>query len=240
MPGSSSPFWGSRIVTDIPLEALLPHLDRKSLFTLGWGLTGPDARKLASDVGEPRLQHWLGQLDATPIIQPKVVYGYFPAESSGESVIVTSPEAGADPVTFTFPRQQRDPNRCLADWMTGFLPLQLVTVGESAADYARRLNAADRYRDYFEFNALAAALTEALADYWHSRIRAELGIPADQGERFSIGYPACPNLADRKKVVELLRPERIGVHLTEGYQLEPEYSTEALIITDPKARYFRP
>lgn len=238
MPEDSPPFWGSRIVDDVPLPDILPHLDRRTLFTLGWGLTGPEADKLSHDFGEPGLQAWLETLSNKPIIQPKVVYGYFPADVSGDSVSVRQ-SSGTD-VVFTFPRQRREPHRCIADWIGNVLPLQLVTIGQSAADYAAELYAADRYRDYYEFHALAAALAEALADYWHARIREELNTPPDQGQRFSFGYPACPELAERKKVVALLKPERIGVHLSEELQLDPELSTEAIITTNPKATHFRP
>jgi 5-methyltetrahydrofolate--homocysteine methyltransferase len=296
------PFLGTRVVADIPVGAILSHLDTRTLFTFGWGLTGPDAASLATEVGQPRLEYWLNKLKTKPIIDPKVVYGYFPVKVAGSKVIVTNcvrldshslplvltgcnrlgnhsrasdplgsiacaiPHSGpqnevefhsaaqsrpvilrgarelsenlGESVTFDFPRQAREPYRCLADWISEILPIQLVTIGQSASDYAAELFAADKYRDYYEFNALAGMLTEALADYWHNQIRTELGIPQNQGMRFSLGYPACPNLADRRKIVRLLNPERIGVTLSDEYQLHPEFSTDAFIITDPRATYF--
>jgi len=237
-PAIEVPFWGSRVVEDISLDVLLPYLDKKSLFSLGWGLTGSQSAQLVRDVGEPRLRHWINLLRTEPAIQPKVVYGYFPAYVAGNSVSVTD-ESASDTVLFTFPRQTREPHRCLADWVHRFLPLQLVTVGAAASAQAAELFATDRYRDYFEFNALAAAFTEALASYWHNRIRAELKIPPDFGQRFSFGYLACPDLADRQKIVDLLKPERIGVWLSAECQLVPEFSTDALIVLDPSATYFR-
>jgi 5-methyltetrahydrofolate--homocysteine methyltransferase len=195
-----------------------------------------------------------------------VVYGYFPCVAEGDDlVILTEPSADAPERTrFTFPRQRKERRLCLADFfrprqsgeidVVGF---QLVTVGQPIAEMAAELFAADAYRDYLEIHGLGVQLTEALAEYWHRRVRGELlwstgrsvaeEDPADieeffklgyRGARFSLGYGACPNLEDRTKIVELLEPERIGVKLSEEFQLHPEQSTDAIVLHHPEAKYF--
>jgi 5-methyltetrahydrofolate--homocysteine methyltransferase len=198
------------------------------------------------------------------------VYGYFPAVSEGDALVVLDeprPDAG-ERFRFTFPRQRRDRHLCLADFWrprplavahgeVDVLPLHLVTMGQPIADYANELFAKDAYRDYLEVHGLGVQLTEALAEYWHRRIREELTLPggvavatedpADveaffklgyRGARYSLGYGACPNLEDRTKIMELLRPGRIGVELSEELQLHPEQSTDALVAHHPEAKYF--
>jgi 5-methyltetrahydrofolate--homocysteine methyltransferase len=111
--------------------------------------------------------------------------------------------------------------------------------------------AADAYRDYLELHGLSVQLTEALAEMWHARVRDELGFADEdspelaeilrqrhRGSRYSFGYPACPDLEDRAKLVELLEPERVGVSLSEELQLHPEQSTDALVVHHPEAKYF--
>ena len=165
---------------------------------------------------------------------------------------------GQERLRFTFPRQRRDHHLCLADYVKAkdsgqidVVGVQLVTAGSAVDTVTAKLFAEDRYRDYLELNGLTMQLTEALAEYWHSRVRDELGFagedPANiegmfkldyRGARFSLGYPACPNMEDRRKVVELLRPERMGVELSEELQLHPEQSTDAFVFHHPAARYF--
>jgi 5-methyltetrahydrofolate--homocysteine methyltransferase len=159
---------------------------------------------------------------------------------------------------FSFPRQRRDRHLCLSDFVRDaessemdVIPFQLVTMGSKIAEEANRLYKANQYRDYLELHGLSVQLTEALAEFWHSRIREELGFgsedPSDveslfkleyRGARYSFGYPACPNLEDRIKLIELLKPERIGVVLSEELQLHPEQSTDAMILHHPEAKYF--
>jgi 5-methyltetrahydrofolate--homocysteine methyltransferase len=169
---------------------------------------------------------------------------------------------GTERLRFHFPRQRRDRHLCLADFVrprgaadapgqVDVMPVQLVTAGQSVSRATAKLFEGNHYRDYLELNGLAMQLTEALAEYWHSRIRAELGFAAEEpgsvdglfkleyrGARFSLGYPACPDMEDRRKVVELLRPERIGVSLSEELQLHPEQSTDAFVFHHPEAKYF--
>jgi 5-methyltetrahydrofolate--homocysteine methyltransferase len=198
-----------------------------------------------------------------------VVYGYFPAVSEGDDVIVlTEPKPDApERFRFTFPRQQRGRFLDIADFIRSkeravklgkvdVLPFQLVTMGQPIADFANELFASDSYRDYLEVHGIGVQLTEALAEYWHKRIREELKFPDHtmaaedpdavedyfklgyRGARFSFGYGACPNLEDRTKMMELLEPSRIGVTLSEELQLHPEQSTDAFVLHHPEAKYF--
>ncbi len=271
------PFWGTRIVKGISLAEYSTTLDERALFLGQWGLRGvrggegPSYEELVESEGRPRLRYWLDRLSTEGILaHAAVVYGYFPAVSEGDTVFVLeSPDPDA-PVRFEFefPRQQRDRFLCVSDFVrsrararaTGqvdVLPFQLVTMGQPIADFANELFAEDQYRDYLEVHGIGVQLTEALAEYWHQRVREELIMPngaavaredpADvqeffrlgyRGARYSFGYGACPNLEDRVKLVELLEPGRIGVALSEELQLHPEQSTDAFVLHHPEAKYF--
>ncbi|MGH3468310.1 MAG: vitamin B12 dependent-methionine synthase activation domain-containing protein, partial [Thermocrispum sp.] len=271
------PFWGSRVVKGIALADYAAMLDERATFMGQWGLRGarggqgPSYEELVETEGRPRLRYWLDKLTADGILaHAAVVYGYFPCVAEDESVVVLAePRPDAEEVLrFTFPRQERDRRLCLADFYRprelaarageiDVLPLTLATMGQPIADYANELFAANAYRDYLEVHGLGVQLTEALAEYWHRRVRQELQFssggavadedPADveeffklgyRGARFSLGYGACPELEDRAKVVRLLEPERIGVKLSEEFQLHPEQSTDAIVCHHPEAKYF--
>jgi 5-methyltetrahydrofolate--homocysteine methyltransferase len=201
----------------------------------------------------------LNRIQTEQVMEPAVVYGYWPCYSDGDDLVVLDTHGRSDEVArFTFPRQQRDRFLCLADFFrpkdSGELDVvgfHLVTMGERVSEVAGELFAKNAYRDYLELHGLSVQLTEALAEYWHARVRAELGFsgedPDDMGEvfrqgyrgsRYSFGYPACPDLDDRSTLVRLLRPERIGVVLSEELQLHPEQSTDALVVHHPEAKYF--
>ena len=192
-------------------------------------------------------------------MEPAVVYGYWPCFSEGNDVVVLDTENRTDEIArFSFPRQQRDRFLCLADFFhpkeSGELDVigfHLVTMGERVSEVTGELFAANAYRDYLELHGLSVQLTEALAEYWHARVRSELGFAGEdsddmnevfrqgyRGSRYSFGYPACPDLEDRATLVRLLRPERIGVKLSEELQLHPEQSTDALVVHHPEAKYF--
>lgn len=285
-PVPAPPFWGTRIVRGIPLADFAAFLDERATFLGQWGLKpgrgegGASYEELVAAEGRPRLRYWLDRILAEQLMDPAVVYGYFPAVSEGDDVVVLhhcddpdgvlgrpgllAPDGGSggaigtQRLRFTFPRQRRDRHLDLADFLrprasgeVDVLPVQLVTAGERVSEATAKLFAADRYRDYLELNGLAMQLTEALAEFWHARIRAELGFADEEpddveglfklryrGARFSLGYPACPNMEDRGKLVELLRPERIGVTLSEELQLHPEQSTDAFVFHHPEAKYF--
>jgi 5-methyltetrahydrofolate--homocysteine methyltransferase len=200
---------------------------------------------------------WLDRLHTENLLEAAVVYGYFPAVSKGDDLIVLD-ERGAERTRFTFPRQRRDRHLCLADFFRpqeaaepDVVAFQLVTVGGRIAGETAKLFEANAYRDYLELHGLSVQLTEALAEYWHARVRAELGYAGEdpatidgmlklayRGARFSLGYGACPNLEDRAKIVDLLEPSRIGVTLSEEYQLHPEQATDAIVVHHPEATYF--
>lgn len=284
-PVPTPPFWGTRIVKGIALGDFAQFLDERATFMGQWGLKpsrsdGASYEELVNTEGRPRLRYWLDRILAEGIADASVVYGYFPAVSEGNDVVVlhhgndeagalgtagllapdggSGGEIGTDRLRFSFPRQRRDRHLCLADFIRGrdtsvvdVLGLQLVTFGSAVEKVTAKLFAENSYREYMELNGLAMQLTEALAEFWHSRIRAELGFASEdpnyiavmfdlkyRGARFSLGYPACPDMEDRKKVVELLKPERVGVELSEELQLHPEQSTDAFVFHHPEAKYF--
>ncbi|MFE2275604.1 vitamin B12 dependent-methionine synthase activation domain-containing protein, partial [Streptomyces lavendulae] len=260
-PVPAPPFLGTRVVKGIPLKDYASWLDEQALFKGQWGLKqargGPSYEELVETEGRPRLRGWLDRLHTDNLLEAAVVHGYFPCVSKGDDLIVLD-EVGSERTRFTFPRQSRGRHLCLADYFrpedsgeTDVVALQVVTVGSKIGEATAKLFEADAYRDYMELHGLSVQLAEALAEYWHARVRTELGIDGSdpdsvdgmfrteyQGCRYSLGYPACPELADRAKIAELLRPERIGVHLSEEFQLHPEQSTDAIVIHHPEATYF--
>ncbi|WP_035851245.1 methionine synthase [Kitasatospora azatica] len=258
----SPPFWGDRIVKGIPFADYSSWLDEDALFKGQWGLKaarsgGPSYEELVETEGRPRLRMWLDRLQTEGWLEPAVVYGYFPAASKGDDLIVYN-EDGTERTRFTFPRQRRGRRLCLADFFRpeesgekDVVGLQVVTMGNRVSEAANELFQANAYRDYLELHGLSVQLAEALAEFWHARVRYELGFgdedPQDirdmfqlkyRGARFSLGYGACPELEDRAKIAELLKPERIGVVLSEEFQLHPEQSTDAIVIHHPEAKYF--
>jgi 5-methyltetrahydrofolate--homocysteine methyltransferase len=247
----------------------------------GRGEGGASYEELVEREGRPRLRYWLDRILAEGMLDASVAYGYFPVVSEGEQVVVLhhntdpdgvlgaagllAPDGGSDgPIgterlRFDFPRQRRDKHLCLADFVRSrdsgqidVLPVQLVTAGSKIDEVLALLFAGNHYRDYYELNGLVMQLTEALAEFWHARVRSELGFAAEEpkekaglfkldyrGARFSLGYPACPDMEDRRKVVELLQPERMGVILSDELMLHPEQSTDAFVFHHPEAKYFK-
>ncbi|MFD8592366.1 methionine synthase [Streptomyces sp. NPDC059637] len=262
-PVPEPPFWGTRVVKGIPLRDYASWLDEDALFKGQWGLKasrtgdGPAYEELVETEGRPRLRGWLDRLHTDGLLEAAVVHGYFPCVSRGNDLILLG-EDGSERTRFTFPRQRRGRRLCLADFFrpeesgeTDVVGLQVVTVGSRIGEETARLFAADAYRDYLELHGLSVQLAEALAEYWHARVRAELGFAGEdpdavedmfalkyRGARFSLGYGACPDLEDRAKIAALLRPERIGVTLSEEFQLHPEQSTDAIVVHHPEAKYF--
>ncbi|WP_405749891.1 methionine synthase [Streptomyces sp. NBC_01411] len=262
-PVPEPPFWGTRVVKGIQLKEYASWLDEGALFKGQWGLKearkgeGPTYEELVEAEGRPHLRGWLDQLHTKNMLEAAVVYGYFPCVSKGDDLILLN-EDGSERTRFSFPRQRRGRRLCLADFFrpeesgeTDVIGLQVVTVGSRIGEATAELFEANSYRDYLELHGLSVQLAEALAEYWHARVRSELGYagedPSDvqdmfalkyRGARFSLGYGACPDLEDRAKIAELLQPERIGVHLSEEFQLHPEQSTDAIVIHHPEAKYF--
>ncbi|PRZ03860.1 methionine synthase (B12-dependent) [Isoptericola sp. CG 20/1183] len=287
-PVPAPPFWGTRVVKGIQLADYAAYLDERATFMGQWGLKpgrgedGASYEELVETEGRPRLAEWMSTIRRDQVMDPTVVYGYFPVWSEGDDIVVahhgpgmTGPSGeigapdggsggpvGTERLRFTFPRQKRDRHLCLADFVrpkswveeTGqfdVLPIQLATVGEPVSAYTAKLFEANKYREYMELHGLSVQLTEALAEFWHARVRSELGFADEdpenvegmfkleyRGARMSLGYPACPDMEDRRKVVELLRPERVGVTLSDELQLHPEQSTDAFVLHHPEAKYF--
>jgi 5-methyltetrahydrofolate--homocysteine methyltransferase len=264
------PFWGERVVRGVALADYVPYLDERALFLGQWGLKsargdGPSYEDLVVSEGRPRLRMWLDRIHTEGMIEPAVVYGYFPCYSDGEDLVILwheGPNAGQERLRFRYPRQRRDRRLCLADFFRDateaavhgpdVVAFQVVTMGQAASDATAKLFAQDAYRDYLELHGLSVQLTEALAEFWHARIRDELGLAGDdaddmdfligkqgyRGSRYSFGYPACPDLEQQAELFSLLDPARIGVDLSEEFQLHPEQSTSAIIVHHPEAKYF--
>lgn len=259
------PFWGSRCIEFVPLASLLPYINRTALFKFQWGFkpqgkTPADYKVWAKTEVEPILQRLVMQDKLEQIIKPQAVYGYFPCQAEGNSLIVyTDPSGKKEHCRFTFPRQEKSERQlCISDFFCDtnsekmdVLGLQLVTIGQRASDFARDLFERDVYQDYLYWHGLNAESTEAMAEYVHKRLRQELGFgsedPRDmqdlfkqkyRGSRYSFGYPACPDLEQQDKLLELLDAKRIGVTLSDEFQLWPEESTSAIVTHHPQAKYF--
>ncbi|MEJ6618339.1 MAG: methionine synthase [Candidatus Planktophila sp.] len=257
------PFFGSRIIKGVPLADYLGMLDERALFVGQWGLKGARGEfdAMAESEGRPRLRSLLNQVQSQGWLNAAVVYGYFPCVSDGNDLIILHHDGelkGRERVRFTFPRQSRDRRLCLSDFFadkssgkTDVVAFHVVTMGSEISKAAAELFAANNYREYLELHGLSVQLTEALAEHWHARIREELNVRdqdsgdlqsiLDQGyrgSRYSFGYPACPDLEQQLELCELLEPGRIGVELSEEFQLHPEQSTSAIIVHHPEAKYF--
>ena len=258
------PFWGPRVLDDVQVAALVPYLNENMLFQFHWGYK-KDGRSLpeflawATKELKPILVDLLEETETERVFRPQAAYGYWPAAGAGNDVVLFDPAAAEREVArFALPRQDKKNGLCIADFLRDVaepgrdvLGLQIVTVGQRASDVAREWFAADRYNDYVRLHGLGVELAEALAEYVHRRIRAELGFAHQdareraellrqgyRGSRYSFGYPACPNLADQRKLLALLDATRIGVELSDEDQLWPEQSTSAIVLHHPQARYF--
>ncbi|WP_327730482.1 methionine synthase [Streptomyces sp. NBC_00487] len=262
-PVPTPPFRGTRVVKGIQLKEYATWLDEGALFKGQWGLKqartgeGPTYEELVETEGRPRLRGLLDKLQTDNLLEAAVVYGYFPCVSKDDDLIILDDD-GNERTRFSFPRQRRGRRLCLADFFRpeesgemDVVGLQVVTVGSRIGEETAKLFEANAYRDYLELHGLSVQLAEALAEYWHARVRSELGFAGEdpaaiedmfdlkyRGARFSLGYGACPDLEDRAKIAELLEPERIGVQLSEEFQLHPEQSTDAIVIHHPEAKYF--
>jgi 5-methyltetrahydrofolate--homocysteine methyltransferase len=257
------PFWGSRILTDISPNEIFPFLNVRTLFSTQWqfrrgGVAPKEYSRIMRDVAEPALERLKRVCIAEKIIQPAVAYGYFPCASAGDDLIIYEDDHRTERLRFTFPRQRGMDSLCLSDYFLSagaervdVVVLMAVTAGSAVSQRTRKLFEQNHYQDYLFLHGLGVESAEALAEWFHQRLRQEWGI-ADQdasevqklfrkhyrGCRYSFGYPACPELEDQAKLFELLQPERIGLSLSESFQLEPEQSTTALVVHHPQAKYF--
>ena len=261
------PFWGPRLVERVPVKALLPFLNETMLFQFHWGFRKAGKRldeykEWAQREVKPILNRLVERSIAEDIIQPKAAYGFWPAAADGNDVVLFgppgTPEAGREVWRFDLPRQAKPGGLCIADFLRDIrdnerdvIGLQVVTAGQRVADVAREWFAADRYQDYLYLHGLGVEIAEALAEYVHTRIRAELGFADEdaremakllkqgyRGSRYSFGYPACPNLAHQHRLLELLDAGRCGIVMGEEDQLWPEQSTSAIVLHHPQAKYF--
>jgi 5-methyltetrahydrofolate--homocysteine methyltransferase len=257
------PFFGSRVVKGIQLSDYAGMLDERALFVGQWGLKGNrgEYEAMVESEGRPRLRSLLNEVQANGWLNAAVVYGYFPCYSEGNDLVILHHEGenkGKERTRFTFPRQTRDRRLCISDFFaskdsgkTDVVAFHVVTMGSTVSEAAAKLFAANNYREYLELHGLSVQLTESLAEHWHARMREELAVKADdsadlqgildqgyRGSRYSFGYPACPDLEQQVQLCELLDPARIGVELSEEFQLHPEQSTSAIIVHHPEAKYF--
>jgi len=259
----TAPFYGSRVVEDISLDDVFAFVNETALFKGQWQFKqgrrpAAEYEALVRETVRPIYEELKERSKREQLLTPRVVYGYFPCQSSGNDLIILNDHQQSERMRFTFPRQPAGKRLCLADFFAAkdsgrvdVVAFHLVTMGSRASEYSRELFKADNYAQYLYFHGLSVEGAEALAEFWHKRIRQELGIAAEdaedvrklfqqqyRGSRFSFGYPACPNLEDQAKLFELLEPARIGVELTEEFQLDPEQSTSAIIVHHPEAKYF--
>ncbi|HRL14375.1 MAG TPA: vitamin B12 dependent-methionine synthase activation domain-containing protein, partial [Aggregatilineales bacterium] len=253
------PFWGSRLIASMPLEIVLRYLHKPELYRLSWGAknTQGDAWAKLEAEFEARLERMTRAALRDKSLQPQAVYGYFPANSDGDDLIVYDPAPfnaanGSAPqrveiARFAFPRQPFGDYLCISDYYApvdsgqiDVVALQVVTVGAAASEAFERLQGADNYSEAYFFHGLAVQAAEATANYMTNHIRKELGLPVNRGKRYSWGYPACPDLADHQTVFRLLpQTADLGLTLTpESYQLVPEQSTAAIYAHHPDAKYY--
>jgi len=265
IPRATPPFWGTQIIKNVPLEELFAYLDVNALFGTQWQFRKPKEQSrveydaFLAEKAYPVLEYWKKRILEENLLEPVSVYGYFPVQVVGNDVIIYSLGDRTQEISsFKFPRQRSLRRLCIADFyatqesgIIDVIPLQAVTVGQIATDFAQSLFKANRYTDYLYFNGLAVQMAEAMAEWTHARIRTELGFTAEEpdnirdilaqryrGSRFSFGYPACPNMQDQYKLLDLLDAKRVGLTMDESEQLHPEQSTTALIAYHPEARYF--
>lgn len=257
------PFWGPRMIDEVPVRALLPYLNERMLFQFHWGFRKMGRRldeymEWAQQEVKPTLVRLVDTCEQENILHPQAVYGFWPAASDGDDVVLFCPDSDNEVARFSLPRQDRAGGLCIADFFReigdgerDIIGLQAVTVGQHASEVARQWFDADRYQDYLYLHGLGVEMAEALAEYVHKRIRAELGFGHEdarakeellsqgyRGSRYSFGYPACPNLADQRKILDLLGADRIALEMGEEDQLHPEQSTSAIVVHHPQAKYF--
>ncbi len=262
-PVPKPPFWGYRILKNIRLEDVFPYINKISLFRAQWqfrrgNMSAQEYEKIIQKDVEPLFEEWKKRAIREKILTPQVIYGFYPCYSEGNDLVVLDENRKNEKVRFNFPRQTKEPYYCLSDFFrpkeSGELDIagfQVVTVGNHATEVAKKLFEANQYTDYLYLHGLSVETAEALAEYVHAMIRRELGISSGdsakiddlfhqsyQGSRYSFGYPACPNLEEQTKLFQLVPAEKIGMSLTEEFQLVPEQSTSAIVVHHPRAKYF--
>ncbi len=262
VPPPTPPFWGARMIEAAP-KAVIPFLNERSLYQFQWGFR-KQGRTLEDFLGwakqelRPVMRRMLAICEADSILRPQAIYGYWKAAGQGNDLIVFEHDGQTELCRFSLPRQPKEDGECIADFFydvddeeRDVIGLQVVTVGQKASDTARLWFEDNRYQDYLYLHGLSVEVAEAMAEYTHKRIRAELGYAGEddrdiermlsqhyRGSRYSFGYPACPKLEDQAPLLRLLGAERIGVSLSDEWQLHPEQSTSAIVVLNPRAKYF--
>jgi 5-methyltetrahydrofolate--homocysteine methyltransferase len=256
------PFWGPRII-EAPARAIVPFLNERSLYQFQWGFR-KQGKSLDDFLGwakqelRPIMKRMLAICEAEEILHPQAIYGYWKAAGQGNDLILFEQDGTTEVARFSLPRQPKEDGECIADFFRDVdeaerdvIGLQVVTVGQKASDTARLWFEDNRYQDYLYLHGLSVEMAEAMAEYVHKRIRAELGFAGEddrdiekmlsqsyRGSRYSFGYPACPKIEDQAMLLKLLDAERVGVSLSDEWQLHPEQSTSAIVVLNPSAKYF--
>jgi 5-methyltetrahydrofolate--homocysteine methyltransferase len=260
----TTPFFGDRIVDDIDLDEVYPYINTIALFRGQWqfkkaAMSDDEYQKMLDEQVIPIFERLKRECKARQILEPRVVYGYYPCNSDGNDLIVyDAVDHGREVERFSFPRQPGRKRLCISDFFrdvsTGqrdVLGLSCVTMGPHVTVRTKELFESNEYTEYLYLHGIGVEAAEGLAEYWHKRMRTELGIGGDdageirklftqkyRGSRYSFGYPACPDMSDQEKLFRLLKPQRIGCELTENWQIDPEQSTSAIIVHHPQAKYF--
>jgi 5-methyltetrahydrofolate--homocysteine methyltransferase len=257
------PFLGSRVAKGVSIDEIAGYINETALFRNQWQYRpakgGVETDAEFKERIRPTLREELAKAKLAGSLVPSVAWGYFPANGDGTDLIIWTDESRTvERIRFSFPRQKKDRRLCIADFFRpvssgeiDYAAFTVVTMGGPASEHSARLFAENQYQDYLHFHGLSVEMAEAMAEYWHRRIREEWGFADEdgpslaglfrqqyRGSRYSWGYPACPNLEDQAKVAELLEIERIGVTVSEGFQLHPEQSTSAIVVPHPEAKYF--
>ena len=268
VPVPQPPFWGPQTIARVPVKALVPYLNERMLYQFQWGYRKDgrslaEYKEWAKKELRPILARIVDIAIRQDILVPQAAYGYWRCAAQGNDVILFDEPGRREITRFSFPRQNKEGGLCIADFFRDVddpgldadgrdvIGLQVVTMGHRASEAAREWFADNRYQDYLYLHGFSVEMAEAFAEYVHKRIRGELGFAHEEardhdemlnqgyrGSRYSFGYPACPNLADQKQLLELLHAEEIGVGLTEEDQLDPEQSTSAIVVHHPQAKYF--
>ncbi len=260
-PVFKPPFLGNRVAKGIPIDDIATYLNETALFRNQWGFRPEQGENDPAFKDRVRglLREQLAVAKSEQLLVPQVAWGHFAANADGDDLIVFEDESRTkERMRYSFPRQTEEPWLCISDFFRSvesgepdWASFMVVTMGSRVTEEASRLFADNEYQRYLYLHGLGVEMAEALAEYWHHRIREELGFADEDGPtltglfrqkyrggRYSWGYPACPDLEDNAKVVDLLGADVIGVEVSEGFQLNPEQSTTAIICHHPQAKYF--
>ena len=260
----AAPFLGSRVVADIPMRTIYAYINRTALYRGQWlfkkaRMSDAEYEDFIRHEVDPIFDRLAEQCESQRILEPAVVYGYYPCAAEDRSLVVFDPEDHDREIErFEFPRQTKSRRLCIADFFKpvahserDVIAFTCVTMGRTVSERTRELFEGDNYQEYLYLHGFGVECAEALAEFWHKHVRQELGIDAHdapktrdlftqkyRGSRYSFGYPACPEMSDQDKLFRLLEPQRIGCELTENWQIDPEQSTSALVVHHPEAKYF--